>query len=89
MQDERGHYYHAEAGNPRVRVYVRKTGDGKIEFRLYDTGLPEVWEKHGWIDYDTIAKAARLYRAERNANADPLKIYDLAIAKNLLAGEHP
>lgn len=87
MRDERGHYYHAQAGNPRVRVYVRKGPGGEIEFRLYDTQLPEVWDKHEWLNYDTIAQASKLYQSERDASANPLRIYDLAIARNLLAGE--
>ena len=85
MKDERGLYYHAHAGNPRVRVYVRKNPEGLIQFRLYDQELPEIWERHGWIDHETIARAASLYKSERNADADPLKLYDLAIARSLLA----
>ena len=85
MRDERGLYYHAQAGNPRVRVYVRRDPGGSIQFRLYDVELPEVWERHGWIGHETIARAASLYRSERNADADPLKLYDLAIARSLLA----
>lgn len=85
MKDERGVYYHAQAGNPRVRIYVRQNADGEIEFRMWDRELPDVWEKHGWIDYATITRAANLYKAERNADAEPLKLYDLAIARNLLA----
>lgn len=85
MRDERGYYYHAQAGNPRVRVYVRKNDDGEIEFRLWDREMPQVWEKHGWIDHATIARASDLYKNERNADADPIKLYDLAIAKSLLS----
>lgn len=87
MRDKTGVYYLAHAGNPRVRVYVRKGIDGKFEFRLWDSELPEVWEKHGWLDYDTIRSAADLYKNERNPDANPLAIYDLVIARNLLANE--
>lgn len=83
MRDELGFYYHAQAGNPRVRVYVRKA-QGQIEFRLWDAERPEVWERHGWLGHDVIKRAAELYKAERSANADPLKLYDPAIARNLL-----
>ncbi len=86
MKDERGYYYHARPGNPDFRVYVRKGANG-FEFRMWDRERPEVWEKHKWLDYDTISAAARLYQSERNPDANPLAIYDLAIAKNLLAGE--
>lgn len=86
MRDDRGYYYHAQAGNPKVRVYVRK-GESGIEFRLWEADHPHVWEEHQWLPYEVISKAAQLYKAERNADADPLKLYDIAIAKNLLAGE--
>lgn len=85
MHDERGYYYHARPGDSRVRVYVRKGRNG-FEFRLWDAQMPEVWEKHGWIDYDTIRAAAGLYKNERNPNANPLGLYDPEIARNLLAG---
>ncbi len=87
MRDERGLYYHAQAGNPKARVYVRKGPDGEIQFRLWFADHPEAWEKHGWIGMDVIREAASLYKSERNEDADPLKLYDLAIAKSLLAGE--
>lgn len=88
MRDERGIYYHAQAGNPSVRVYVRKGDTGEIEFRLWYKDHPEAWEKHGWLSHAVISEAAGLYRSERNQDADPLKIYDLAIAKSLLAAEN-
>lgn len=87
MRDERGVYYYAEPGNPRVRVYVRRNDAGEVEFRIWSAESPEVWEKHGWIAYDVINAAASLYRQERNANANPLKLYDLNVANALLAGE--
>lgn len=87
MRDERGLYYHAEAGNPKVRVYVRKNAAGEIEFRLWYADHPEAWEKHGWLGMDIIEQAATLYRDERGQDKNPLKIYDLAIARSLLASE--
>lgn len=89
MRDERGLYYHAQAGNPRVRVYVRKGEDGEVEFRMWERDHPEVWEQHPWLPYAVIRDAARLYREERNPEADPLRLYDLNVAKNLLAGDKP
>lgn len=86
MQDERGHYYYAQAGNPKARVYVR-LGEDTIEFRLWESDHPEVWEQHGWLPYEVISRAAKLYQAERNPDADPLKLYDITIAKNLLGGD--
>lgn len=86
MQDERGYYYHAQAGNPKVRVYVRQ-GENGIEFRLWAYGHPEIWDQHEWLEYDVIRMAAEMYQMERNADADPLKLYDINIARNLLASE--
>lgn len=86
MHDERGYYYHAQAGNPNVRVYVRK-GEKGIEFRLWQLDHPEVWQNHEWLTYEVILKAAQVYRAERSSGAAPWKIYDMAIARNLLSGE--
>ena len=34
MKDERGLYYHPQAGNNQARVYVRRGPDGEVEFRL-------------------------------------------------------
>lgn len=88
MRDERGLYYHAQAGNPNVRVYVRQGEGAEIEFRIWYRNHPEAWEKHGWLRHSVIEEAAKLYRIERNQDADPLKIYDLAIARGLLATEN-
>ena len=85
MRDELGVYYYAQAGNPAVRVYVRK-GENGIEFRLWQRDHPEVWETHEWLPHNVIKAAADLYRSERNADADPMKLYDIAIARNLLQG---
>lgn len=87
MRDERGLYYLAQPGNLDVRVYVRKGPDGEVEFRLWNRQYPEVWENHPWLSMKIIADAAALYREERNADANPLKLYDLNVAKSLLAGE--
>lgn len=87
MRDERGFYYHAQAGNPKARVYVRKGPDGEIQFRLWYADHPEAWERHGWLGITVIRQAASLYQSERNPDADPLKLYDVSIAKSLLAGE--
>lgn len=85
MKDERGLYYYPQAGNREARVYVRHGEDGGIEFRLWQVDHPEVWERHGWLPLAVIENAARLYRKERNADADPLKLYDVAVARALLA----
>lgn len=84
MKDERGLYYHPKAGDSLSRVYVRRGRDGGAGIRLWRADHPEVWERHPWLSLSVVQNAARLYKEERNQNADPLKLYDLAVAKALL-----
>ena len=84
MKDDKGLYYFPIPGNTLARVYVRKTDDEIIEFRLWEAEHPEVWEQHQWLPYEVICQAAAMYKKERNQEADPLKIYDLNVAKALL-----
>ncbi|WP_165066098.1 hypothetical protein [Desulfovibrio sp. ZJ200] len=85
MKDERGLYYHPHAGDSLSRVYVRRGPDGEVEFRLWSADHPEVWERHPWLSLSVVQNAARFYKEERNRNADPLKLYDLVVARALLA----
>lgn len=93
MKDERGLYYHPQAGNVSARVYVRRGPDNGLEFRLWQAEQPEVWARHPWLDIAVVRNAARLYKEERNPEADPLKLYDPAVAEALLTederGEKP
>lgn len=84
MKDERGLYYNPNPGDDRARVYVRRGADGEIEFRLWQAEMPEVFEKHPWLPHAVIADAASLYQAERNSAANPLRLYDLAVARELV-----
>lgn len=84
MQDDKGIYYYAQPGNNKVKVYIRKNDHDEIEFRLWEAEHPEVWEKHGWLPYSVIQRASALYRKERNADANPLNLYDLGVASALL-----
>ena len=77
MKDERGLYYFPNAADHRARMYG-------VQFRLWQSDHPEVWDRHQWLDLQVIEDAARLYREERNADADPLKLYDAAVARALL-----
>ena len=61
-------------------MYVREN-DGMIEFRLWNQDHPEIWERHGWLDMDIIRRAARMYKGKGD---NPLKLYDLDIARVLL-----
>lgn len=85
MRDERGLYYHARPGDSKARVYVKKDENGEILFRLWQADHPEVWEGHPWLPMAVIEQAASLYREERNPDANPLRLYDLAVARALLA----
>lgn len=89
MQDERGLYYHAQAGNPDSRVYVRLGPDGEVEFRLWEAAQPEIWERHPWLNMDAVRQAAALYANEGKSAQEPLRIYDLALARALLGETAP
>ena len=84
MKDELGLYYHPQAGNALSRVYVRRGPDGEVEFRLWRADHPEVWERHPWLSMAVVRSAARMYQQERNAESDPLLLYDIAVARALL-----
>jgi len=83
VQDRDGVFYYPNPQNKRIRMYVREQ-DGSVEFRLSNADRPEVWERHGWLDMDIIKRGARMFQDERNAKADPTKLYDVDMARYLL-----
>jgi hypothetical protein len=83
MKDDNGLYYHPQLQNKHVRMYVRKFGSD-IEFRLWDQDTPDLWEKHGWVPYEAIQQAAKLYTGK---SLDPNQVYDIDVAKALLQEE--
>ena len=85
MRDANGLYYYPNPSEPRSRVYVRQ-GDEGIEFRLWHADHPAVWEKHGWLPLAAIEQAAAAYK-ERNSGANPLLLYDAAVAQALISGK--
>lgn len=87
MKDELGLYYHARAGDPGLRVYVRRGAAGEVEFRLWNALDPQVWERHPWLPCSVIRAAAELYQAERDPNVNPALLYDINIARALLGEE--
>ena len=87
MQDERGLFYYPDPTNHSSRVYVRRADNGEIEFRLWQEGIPEVWERHPWLPHDVLKDAAALYQKERNKDARQMRLYDLNVAKALLKDE--
>jgi hypothetical protein len=85
MKDERGAYYYPNPAEKRVRMYVRERY-GDVEFRLWNQEHAEIWERHDWLPYDAVVEAAQEY-AKRGAGVDPLEMYDINVAKRLLADE--
>ena len=85
MKDDRGLYYHPDPSDQKTRVYVRE-GAGGIEFRLWRSEHPEVWEQHEWLPGDVLQAAAAMYK-ERGRDTDPLALYDHNVAQALIKGE--
>ena len=83
MKDERGLYYYPSLQNKNTRMYVRKVGDA-IEFRLWSAEDRQVWERHEWIPREVAEKAMQHYATK---GRNPLALYDLDIARRLLADE--
>ena len=84
MKDQRGLYYYPSMQDHDVRMYVRESEEGALEFRLYNAKHPEVWERHEWIPMDVVRTAARMYR---NQERNPLALYDEDVAKRLVEDE--
>lgn len=79
MKDDRGCYYYPNPQFKTTRMYVREH-NGQIEFRIWSSEAPEIWEKHEWIPLDVILKAAEQYPGQ----ADPTKLYDENVARAVL-----
>lgn len=86
MKDERGLYYNPSIQEPDVRMYIRRAGES-IEFRMFNEQHPEIWERHHWVPYEAIKKAADLYQEKSIGDRNPLALYDLDIAERLLQDE--
>ncbi len=85
MKDVNGLYYHPDPTDLQTRVYVRE-GTSGIEFRLWRSTHPEVWEKHGWLPFAVIEAAAGMYKEEKGHNT-PLTLYDANVARALIKDE--
>ena len=85
MKDANGLYYHPDPTDLQTRVYVRE-GTSGIEFRLWRSTHPEVWEKHGWLSFGIIEAAAGLYKEEKG-HSTPLDLYDANVARALIKEE--
>lgn len=78
-------YYYPNPSDTRGRVYVREGTDG-IEFRLWHAEFPMVWERHDWVPQKALEAAAAMYRESGNA-ANPMALYDIAVATALIREE--
>ena len=87
MKDERGIYYYPVLQNKKRRMYVRRAGSN-IEFRMWDSDDPSVWEDHHWLSIEVIKKAAEIYTSHPSyTGRSPLHLYDLEIAQQLVKDE--
>ncbi len=82
MKDERGLFYYPDPADRQTRVYVA-IEDNEVHFRIWRDDRPDVWDRHGWVPYSAIQQAAELYR-QMGREADPMLLYDIAVAKVLL-----
>ena len=80
MKDEKGLYYYPNAGNKKIRMYVQRENQ-TIFFRLWNQDDPKLYDEHGWVPYDAILAAAKMYDGKA---FDPKAAYDIDIAKTLL-----
>lgn len=83
MKDKLGLYYYPTLQDRTSRMYVRER-EGEVEFRLYSSANPQVWEQHGWLPYEAVKQAAELYKEERSPERNPLGMYDLDVARRVL-----
>lgn len=82
MKDDLGLYYHPTLQTQTVRMYVRENA-GQVEFRMWSSDNPEIWDKHGWVPHAAIVQAAALYR-EGGSDRNPLALYDLDVARRVI-----
>ena len=86
MKDERGLYYYPSMQDRATRMYVRENGNGEIEFRLWNSKAPELWDRHHWITRDVVEAAVPHYqgRSDDHKKRNPLSLYDEDVARRLI-----
>ena len=62
MRDQLGLYYHPQAGDATSRVYVRRGEHGEVEFRLWRSDMPEVWDRHPGLSLAVVRSAEPVER---------------------------
>ena len=80
MKDEKGLYYYPFPQNKRVRMYVKASED-TIYFRLWSADDQSLWQAHGWVPYEAVEQASKMYEG---AAFDPQAAYDIRIARALI-----
>ena len=83
MQDEKGLYYYPVLTDKKLRMYVRLANE-EIEFRMWNSEDPSLWDDHGWVPYSAVQQAAALYHEEDRDGRPPLHLYDIDVALRLL-----
>ncbi|HSO67129.1 MAG TPA: hypothetical protein VLP30_04655 [Desulfatirhabdiaceae bacterium] len=83
MKDDNGLYYYPNPVNKQIKMYVHKKND-EIWFRMMKADDPKMWDEHGWVPYDAVVQASRL---AENKKFDPLLVYDIQIARELIREE--
>jgi len=84
MKDNKGIYYYPFPDNKRVHMYVQKSGPD-ICFRLWNADDASLWDQHGWVPYDAICQASKMYK--KKGAFDPQNAYDIKIAEALIKEE--
>ena len=80
MKDKNGAYYYPFLDNKRVRMYVKEENQ-TIFFRLWNADDPNLWEEHGWVAYEAIEAAKKMYNGRQ---FDPAQAYDINLARAIL-----
>jgi hypothetical protein len=80
MKDNDGLYYYPFPNNKRVRMYVSLRND-EICFRLWNQDDDGLWEEHGWVPWEAILQAKKMYDGKK---FDPNAAYDIRVATALI-----
>jgi len=80
MKDELGVYYYPFPENKRVRMYIKQENGG-ISFRLWNADDQNLWQEHGWVPYEAVKEAIKIYDGKQ---FNPAQAYDIDIARALL-----
>ncbi len=83
MKDKKGIYYYPFADNKQIRMYVQESNN-TIEFRLWKSEDPDLWEKHGWLPFEAVQAAIKMYDPKKGGGFDPSYVYDISLAKSVL-----